>query len=85
MEITCTLERHFLDHGIYPEDLQSLILSHLAAVPMDIDDQPMRYQRTSNGRYAIYSVAFDLKDDGGTATGEKPFRKDYKGDWTWRS
>ena len=64
MELACALESHFLDHRSYPEDFQRLIPNYLSVVPMDIDDQPMRYQRTPDGRYAIYSVAYDLKDDG---------------------
>ena len=83
MEIACALERHFHDHATYPEKLQNLVPDYLATVPIDIDDQPMRYRQTSDGRYAIYSVGIDLKDDGGAARGTKPFREDYKGDWTW--
>ena len=84
MEIACALERYYLDHSTYPESLQALVPTYLSAVPIDIDYQPMRYQQTTDGRYAIYSVGFDLKDDGGKAIGTKPFREDYKGDWTWR-
>ena len=84
MAIACALERYFLDQGTYPETLQNLVPNYLAAVPIDINDHPMRYARTTDGRYAIYSVGFDLKDDGETQTGAKPYREDYKGDWTWR-
>ena len=89
--IACALERFYLQHKTYPEALQELTPSLLKSVPQDpIDDKPMRYRRTSDGRYMLWSLGFDQKDDDGkvtfdSATGTaKIAKREYKGDWTWQ-
>ena len=89
----CALERYFLQHHAYPPALSALVPELLPAVPADpVDDQPLRYRKTDDGRYMLWSIGFDLKDDGGKVNIEagaklsasKLYRSAYKGDWTWQ-
>ncbi len=91
--IACALDRHFIKHQSYPDDLKSLVPDYQPAVPLDpIDGYPMHYQKTG-ARYKIWSLGFDNDDDGGIV---KPGPKsknnplspklkaaDYPGDWVW--
>ncbi len=62
----CALERHFLDHQAYPAALAELVPAYLDRVPLDpIDGAPLRYRRTVDGRFQLYSIGLDEKDDGG--------------------
>ncbi|MDB6116260.1 MAG: hypothetical protein JWO08_41, partial [Verrucomicrobiaceae bacterium] len=91
IRIACALERHFIKHQSYPDNLQSLVPDYLPAIPADpIDGKPMRYQKTA-ARYKLWSLGFDNEDDGGIV---KPSPKDfpehpklkaadYPGDWVW--
>jgi hypothetical protein len=89
--IACALERHYAEHKAYPESLESLKQTDGKALPLDpANAEPMKYRRTDDGRYKLWSVGFDLVDDGGKepdkdAKGDaaKPNRAEYKGDWVW--
>jgi hypothetical protein len=89
--IACTLERYRLEFSVYPESLAAVKRVNGDPLPLDvIDGQPMRYRRTENGRYALWSVALDEKDDGGVRGPKQaqpwlfnPTAPDYKGDWVW--
>lgn len=88
----CALERWYLGHQSYPADLKELVPGLLSTLPVDpMNGQPLRYQRTAAGRYRLWSVGFDGRDDGGKvnlAEGEKSInkinRRNYVGDWTWQ-
>lgn len=89
--LACALERHYLDHGSYPQSLEALVPDYLTAIPKDVmDGQPIRCRPTPNGRYMLWSIAFDRRDDGGTVNvpaGKQapPLTKtNYVGDWTWK-
>ena len=91
--IACALERYYLQNKSYPAALVELVPTLLAAVPADpMDDKPMRYRKTDDGRYMLWSVGFDLKDDGGKvnidpndrSSVHKLYKRGYKGDWTWQ-
>jgi hypothetical protein len=85
--IACALERHFLTHQQYPASL-----SELGSVDT-IDPWTggeMRYEKTPNGRYRIWSVGPDRVDDGGKRNldpadpAKTKFRDSaYRGDWVW--
>ena len=84
--IACALERYYLQHKAYPAALTDLVPQMLNAVPNDpMDDKLMRYRRTSDERYMLWSIAFDLTDDDGEviSPGQRYERKS-KGDWTWQ-
>ena len=82
------LERYRLAHGEYPESLDALAPQFIAKVPHDvINGQPLKYRRTSDGQFVLYSVGWNEKDDGGVVVFEKgstPSVDINQGDWVWR-
>lgn len=84
--IACSIERYKLAHGKLPETLDALVPQFMDKLPHDIiDGRPLKYLRTADGHYAIYSVGWNEKDDGGMA-GFKKGEHDVpeEGDWVWR-
>jgi hypothetical protein len=89
--IACALERHQIRTGEYPETLDSLQRADGSPLPPDImTGQPMRYRREANGRYTLWSVGFDGKDDGAKRNldpknpeATRFFSANYAGDWVW--
>jgi hypothetical protein len=86
--IACALERHRLKHGAYPESLSALSPELISKTPHDvIGGGPLNYQRQSEGRFILYSIGWNEKDDGGTTmlgTGANANFELEKGDWVWR-
>src|SRR5258705_3707256 len=59
------LERFHLRHSSYPAGLQELDSEMLATPPTDfMDGKPLRYRRTDNGHFVLYSVGLDCIDNG---------------------
>jgi hypothetical protein len=85
--LACALERYRLAHSEYPDDLQALVPSFVTVLPHDIiNGQPLKYRRTADGRFILYSVGWNEKDDGGVVAPAKghPDRQDIlQGDWVW--
>lgn len=80
--IACGLERYRAAEGEYPETLQALTPRFLQKIPADIiGGQPMKYQRTDDGKFLLYSVGWDEKDDGGVTSENVNKPKD----WVWGS
>jgi len=86
--LACALERHRAAKGAYPERLEELVPDFAAAIPKDVfDGQPLRYRRTDDGKYLLYSIGSNIKDDGGVATLDKdgkPESGSATGDWVWQ-
>jgi hypothetical protein len=84
--VACALERYRLAKGNYPEQLAALSPDFLPKVPGDvITGEPLKYRRTENGQFLLYSVGWDGKDDGGKVELTKSGTPDFnKGDWAWR-
>ncbi|GEP40770.1 hypothetical protein [Brevifollis gellanilyticus] len=91
--LACALERHFIQHGIYPASLDALEPVTLAgATKTAFDESPMHYLASTDGRYRLWHNGPDGKDDGGAVAKEKkspgsspsPRDPQYLGDWTWR-
>lgn len=84
------LERFFAKHGSYPAKLDELTPDFLQSVPLDpCDGKPLRYQTTDSGRFRLWSVGFDGKDDASKVNlksdGTHKLHEDkYVGDWTWQ-
>jgi hypothetical protein len=88
------LERYRLAHGGYPESLDALAPQFIEKVPHDvIGGQPLKYQRTSDGQFVLYSVGWNERDDGGVVVSQnsRNFRDESgntldisQGDWVWR-
>jgi hypothetical protein len=81
--LACALEIYFLKNHSYPESLDKLE----RRLPRDVmNGQPYHYQKTSDGRYRLWSVGWNLTDEGGRRVFRegKPDRLDEaKGDWVW--
>src|ERR1035441_6722301 len=80
--IACALERYRLANGHYPETLVALAPRFISSLPDDvITGEPYKYRLTDDGRFVLYSVGWDEKDDGGVL-GKRLFDEE-KGDWVW--
>jgi hypothetical protein len=77
--LACGLERYRLAHGQYPDSLDALVPQFAAKLPHDIiGGQPIKYHRTADGRFVLYSVGWNGKDDSGVAG-----KSVEEGDWVW--
>ena len=86
--VACALERHHRAHGRYPESLLDLGPATLKALPDDwMSGQPFRYRRTEDGRFELWSVGPDGKDDGGVyrTRNQKNQIVGEDRDWPWPS
>jgi hypothetical protein len=82
--LACALERFRRVNGGFPETLEALIPKFIAAIPKDVcDGKPMRYRRTADGGYELWSVATNRKDDGGQSVGADKDAPEPP-DWVWR-
>jgi hypothetical protein len=84
----CALER-FREHaGRYPENLDALVPRFMERLPVDpVNGEPLRYRLLDDGRFVLYSVGLNRKDDGGTAWRDKKGRvqpDQAEGDWVWQ-
>jgi hypothetical protein len=75
--VVCALERYRRARGQYPESLDLLAPQYVQKLPRDlITGQPLKYRRTDDGKFLLYSVGWDEKDHGGV-------RLKDTGDWVW--
>jgi hypothetical protein len=81
MAITaCALERFFLKHDSYPLTLKELVPAFLPSVPIDhADGNALRYRRSQDGRYRIYSIGIDGIDENGKLLSPR----NSKNEWVW--
>ncbi len=84
--VACGLERYRLAHGQYPEALDALAPQFITKLPHDlINGQPLKYRRTDDGSFVLYSIGWNEKDNGRTIA----LKQDGKtvnlteGDWVW--
>ena len=65
-QIACALERYHLAHNAYPDTFDTLVPQYIQTIPHDIiGGQPLHYRRISDGRFLLYSIGWNEKDDGG--------------------
>jgi hypothetical protein len=72
LRVALALRAYRLERGTYPSDLAALVkagyLKSLPADPFSADGKsPFAYRRTPAGRYLLYSLGPDVRDDGGRA------------------
>ena len=80
--IACALERYRLANGHFPEALEALAPRFISPLPNDVlTGEPYKYRLTDDGRFVLYSVGWDEKDDGGVPG--KTLFDDKLGDWVW--
>jgi hypothetical protein len=88
-QIACALERYHLAHGEYPETLDVLVPQFMEKIPHDIiGGEPLHYRRTDDGKFLLYSVGWNEKDDGGEKHQYNNVGRgvDYsQGDWVWEN
>jgi len=86
--LACALERHRLSAGQYPDRLEALTPRFLETPLLDpVNGQPLQYRRTDDGRFVLYSVGLNRKDDGGAIARDKkgkPLPDGPEGDWVWQ-
>jgi hypothetical protein len=81
-QIACALERYRFDNGAYPATLDALAPHYLDKLPHDIIcGQPLIYRPTSDGKFILYSVGWNERDDGGKNGGTDLAA----GDWVWEN
>lgn len=79
-QIACALERYRLAKGEYPPTLDTLVPAFIEKLPHDlIGGQPMHYRKTDDGKFLLYSLGWNEKDDGGI----KGTINSNSGDWVW--
>jgi hypothetical protein len=85
--IACALEQYRRAHGVFPDALDALTPKFLSKLPHDVvTGQPLRYRLTSDGQYVLYSVGWNLTDNGGTVGRTPRGHVDRRqGDWVWFS
>ena len=87
LRTSLALERSFIANKAYPEKLSALVPAYLSEEPRDvIKGGPMKYQRTPDGRYLLYSLGWNGVDDGGKRVLVREGGKrlaDADGDWVW--
>lgn len=94
MRTSCALERYHIANREYPESLGALIPNFLQTMPLDpVDQQPMRYRKTADSRYILYSIGYDQTDNGGKVHPKGRKIPSFTGagknsiigyDWVWR-
>ena len=78
-QIVCALERYRLAVGQYPTTLEALSPQFIEKIPHDIiGGEPLIYRPTADGKFLLYSVGWNEKDDGGV-----PGKTPAEGDWVW--
>jgi hypothetical protein len=87
--IACALERYRLANGKLPDPLDQLVPKFLDHVPMDVcNGQPLIYHPGSGRDFTLYSVGWNLTDDGGKTVLKSGKSADVdisEGDWVWPS
>jgi hypothetical protein len=72
----CALERYYLQHKTYPPTLHDLVPEYIPQVPLDIMDRSeLKYERSEDGTFRLWSVGLDGEDDGGDTEKDR--------DWVW--
>ncbi len=89
--IACALERYRLAHSALPESLDELSPQYLTRLPTDvINGQPLKYRRTKDDQFVLYSIGWDERDNSGRPVNSNTFKGQpgiaflQPGDWVWR-
>jgi len=93
--LACALERFRLKNGSYPEKLEQLVPEFVNKTPADIvTGEQLKYHRTDDGHFVLYSVGWNKTDDGGQVAmhagrAAGPERSsgsvdEQAGDWVWQ-
>jgi hypothetical protein len=82
--VACALERYRLAHQQYPNSLNELVPQFADKISCDIfGGQPLHYRKTDDGKYLLYSIGWNEKDDGGQRKSD-PGKDQDQGDIVWQ-
>jgi hypothetical protein len=83
--VACALARFRLSNNDYPDRLEELVPRFIEKLPTDVmSGEPLKYRRSADGGYVLYSVGWNQKDDGGVRRPNKGTSvADEEGDWVW--
>ena len=86
--VACALERFRLSKGQYPEGLDGLAPQFISKLPPDVmNGETLKYPRTQDGKFFLYSVGWNEIDDGGviarTEGSPNKVQDITQGDWVW--
>ena len=84
--LACALERYRQANGQFPVTLEALSPQCIATIPNDVTTgESLKYHRTEDGRFQLYSIGWNGKDDGGkVAVNPDGKTADInQGDWVW--
>ena len=90
--VAAALELYRSERGEYPQALAELASKHLHQIPRDmIFGKPLRYQKRTNGEFALYSIGWNAADDIAPllANPETPMLEIFESkqaadDWIWK-
>jgi hypothetical protein len=81
--LACALERFRLANGKFPEELAALVPRFISQLPNDVlTGEPFKYSRENEKQFILYSVGWNLKDDGGIPGAT--LNDNRHGDWVWQ-
>lgn len=87
VRVALALERHWLARGTYPETLEKLVPEFASVLPPDpVNRKPLGYSRVGDSGFKLWSVGWNLKDDGGQVVMKSRSTEaiDFeRGDWVW--
>jgi len=85
--LACALERYRLANGHFPVSLEALNPGFIQRVPRDLmTGSPLHYALKEDGRFTLYSVGWNERDDGGSIAKTSGGQTDTEqGDWVWSS
>jgi len=84
-QVAIALERYFQKEKTYPQRLEALVPQYLPKLPHDlITGKPLHYRRLAPDRYLLYSVGWNLRDDGGKPSPGQMVSSLVVGDWVWK-
>ena len=85
--LACALERYRLANGHFPFSLEELNPGFIQRIPRDLMTVgSLHYALKENGRFTLYSVGWNERDDGGTVAKNSGGQPDTEhGDWVWTS
>jgi len=80
----CALELFRIAHGAFPERLEEMVPAMLETLPLDaMDGAPLRYRRTAEDGFVLWSIGLNRVDEGGKSDPDKNIRD--QPDWVWHS
>jgi hypothetical protein len=86
MVTAIAIKRYQLKRGTLPTTLAELVPEFKAAIPRDpVDGKPLRYRKTGEATFTLYSIGPDGIDDGGSSESPTPRPPGQRSSLPWTS